>query len=293
MKQVHKKRFIILSFVLLCICMWCGILLYQSKYSLSCSNYQISSSKLTSELRIVQLSDLHNSRFGEANEKLLSEVVSQSPDLILLTGDMLNMDKVNSTIAMNLVEALCEIAPVYMSLGNHELAYQQNFDIDVTELFESAGAVVLDGAYEDIEINGQKIRIGGFSGYGLPTKYLKTNEADPKECAFLSDFQNTDSYTVLMAHMPVCWTWNEGVDEWGIDCVFSGHAHGGQIILPGIGGVYAPDMGFFPGKLEGLFYSKDNSKVMILSRGLGTGSKVPRFNNVPEVVVVELVCGEE
>lgn len=283
----HKWAFVIIVLLLI------GIMvernLYQSKYSLNYSSYQISSDKINTPVRILQLTDLHNNEFGENNQELIDRVASQSPDLILITGDLLNSDESRTDIATNLISSLCDIASIYISLGNHEVEYQQQFGTDIIRLYEDAGAVVLDRQYQDFEVNGQKLRLGGIYGYCLPAKYLETNEADPEECAFLSDFQNTDLYTILMCHMPVCWILNDGLDEWDVDCVLAGHVHGGQVVLPLIGGVYAPDMGWFPGKLQGLYSSTDGSSTMVLSTGLGNTESVPRFNNVPEVVTVDIL----
>lgn len=266
-----------------------GKMFYQSNHSLNCIYYRIQTDKKFKSIRILQLTDLHNSIFEEKNQELVDLMVKQSPDLILITGDLLNSNELNTDIATDLISDLSKIAPVYVSLGNHEVEYQQNYGTDIVQLYADAGAVVLDRQYQDLEVNGQKIRLGGIYGYCLPEKYLETNEADPEECAFLSDFQNTDLYTILMCHMPVCWLLNDGLDEWDVDCIFSGHVHGGQVILPLIGGVYAPDMGWFPGRLQGLYSSSDGSSTMVLSTGLGNTESVPRFNNIPEVVTVDIL----
>lgn len=115
----------------------------QSKHSLSYSSYQIPSDKIDTPIRILQLTDLHNSEFGEDNQELIDRIASQSPDLILLTGDLLNSGEPVTEIATNLISSLCEIAPVYLSLGNHEIEYQDNFGTDVTQLYQAAGAIVL------------------------------------------------------------------------------------------------------------------------------------------------------
>ena len=250
---------------------------------------EISSDKITNRIRIVQLSDNHNSIFGKDNQQLIEKVKAQDPDLILMTGDLINSNEVNTNIATNLISALRDIAPVYVSLGNHEVEYRENYGMSIFELYKKAGAVVLDKQYEDIMINGQSIRLGGIYGYCLPAKYLETKEADPEECAFLTDFQNTEYYTILMCHIPGCWLINDGLNEWNIDSVFAGHNHGGQIRIPYIGGLWAPDQGWFPGRESGLYYSSDNHKVLVLSRGLGSNERIPRFNNIPEIVVIDLV----
>ena len=280
-----RKKYVIT--ILGIIFMVCMIEVCISKYRLSVVTYTNFSKNLTS-LRILQLTDLHNSEFGEGNARLVSAVRDQSPDLILLTGDLLNSDEQRTDLATDLIAKLCDIAPVYFSNGNHEIEYEERYGVDIDELYREAGAVVLEKEYQDITEKNQKIRLGGIYGYCLPGKYLETGEADPEETAFLEEFQDTDLPKILMCHMPVCWMINGSLDDWDVDYVFAGHVHGGEVILPFIGGLYGPDLGWFPGKLEGLYSSENGEKTLVLSRGLGTNESIPRFNNIPEVMVVDI-----
>lgn len=290
LKKIKKRHLIIVIIIFLVIIFIIVEILY-SKFALGVTNYTISNTKLSDNIRILQLSDLHNSTFGDDNQRLIEAVKSQSPDIILLTGDILNSNNRDLSIATDLIKKISSIAPVYCSYGNHEQEYEENYQEDISSQYEEAGATMLEKEYVDILVKGQKVRIGGIGGYCLPEKY--GSESDQEECDFLKRFQDTDAYTILMCHMPVCWIRNDGINEWNVDCVFSGHVHGGEVILPIIGGVYAPDMGFFPGRLQGLYYSEDYTKVLVLSRGLGTKEMVPRFNNVPEIVVADILPEQE
>lgn len=285
--HLYKGK-ILTIFIIILIMVFLGEIII-SKYGLTVTKYETVSDRVSTPLRIVQITDLHNSEFGVDNKRLVQIINKQMPDLILITGDLLNSDSTVTDIATNLLWRLCEIAPVYVSLGNHEIEYEEKYAVDIKTLYESAGVTVLDKQYEDIAVNDQKIRLGGIYGYCVPDRYLKTGEANLEECNFLKDFQNTNYYSVLMCHMPVCWIENNGIDEWDIDLILAGHAHGGQIRIPFIGGLWAPDQGWFPGQERGLYYSSDNSKVMVLSRGLGSRELIPRFNNIPEIVVVDVM----
>ena len=285
----RRRRLIIALIIIILLAGLITAGLLTSKYSLTTVNYAIERKELTESIRIVQLADLHNSQFGENNSRLVELVAEQNPDLILIVGDLLNQDDENSDIAVGLIKELAKIAPLYVSYGNHEAGYERRYNADLRSLYTEAGATVLEYDWMDIEVKGQDIRLGGLYGYCLPAYLLKTGEARVNETEFLFDFLETDNMTVLMCHMPVCWIRNESLDEWDVDIVLSGHAHGGQIRIPFVGGLWAPDQGWWPGEDAGLYWSKDGEKVMVLTRGLGSNEKIPRFNNIPEVTVVDLV----
>ena len=286
-----KKRYVFLI-AFLCIALFTAGSLYASKHFLQCSYYTIKNEKIEHSFRLVQLSDLHNSMFGEHNEKLIKKILEQDPDIILITGDLINETEEDLSVALELISSLSKEKPVYISLGNHEIGYEKRYGVDITVLYENAGAKVLNFSYIDIEINGQKIRLGGIYGYCLAEKYLSTGEAKEEEVRFLKEFQDTPLYTILMCHIPVTWIINDSLNQWGCDLILCGHSHGGQIRIPFIGGMYAPDQGYFCGKEAGLYYSDDQSKVMVLSRGLGSNEKVPRMNNIPEIIVIEFMKEE-
>lgn len=265
-----------------------GASVLASKYMLSTTDIEIESFKIKEDIKIVQLTDLHNSVFGESNKRLITLVNKQHPDLIVMTGDLVNAKDSRTDIAVNLIRELKEIAPVYVSMGNHEYEHDARFRVSTKQLFEDAGAVVMEKEYLDLTVKNQDIRLGGIYGYCLPAKYLRTGEAIKEECDFLSEFEDTDRYKILMCHMPVCWIINQGLDEWNIDCVVSGHVHGGEVIIPFVGGLYGPDFGWFYGRLQGLYSSDDGRKHLILSRGLGSAKSVPRVNNIPEVMNITI-----
>ena len=167
-----------------------GISLWRSKYALEVTRASFPWPG-TEPVRIVQLTDLHNSVFGKDNEKLVQTVAGEDPDLIFITGDLVDQNSASSEIAVLLVRKLAAIAPVYISYGNHEAGFDRRYGADLAAEYEAAGAEVLDFAWQEITVRGEKIRLGGIFGYCLPEKYLRTNEADERECAFLKEFQDT------------------------------------------------------------------------------------------------------
>ena len=279
MMRKGKKR---IFTILLCILLIASINLLASWKLLSVSCYEYLNNKLQHEITIVQLSDLHNAQFGKDNCRLLEKIEQESPDMILMTGDMLNSYEESTDIVMNLVRNASRIAPVYYSMGNHEIEYMENFESNtLKKQLEEAGAVVLDGEYIDTELAGQQIRIGGIYGYVLDHEW-----EDGSEQRFMEDFQDTDRFKILLSHIPEGLLLWKSMEYWDVDLVFSGHVHGGQMRLPFVGGLYDPEEGFFPTYTKGMFQCGNGT--MILSAGLGTSGGIPRINNLPDLVVCKV-----
>lgn len=282
MKKIVKILFIIIAILFLA----CLTSIWLSYNWLTVSNFTVTSNKISEPFRIVLISDLHDHQFGKNNEKLAEKIREQSPDLIIIDGDMINADSENADTAVEVVRALKEIAPVYYSYGNHEYAYMEAGHTDLQAELEEAGAVVLNYQNMDIEIKGNPIRLGGLYEFGFETG-MQSEEENQRALSYLEKYVDTDRYLIMCAHRPDSFDPWDTADDWGIDLVLSGHLHGGQVIIPGIGGLYSQLEGFFPQYDYGQYKLGDSD--MIITRGLGSNPKIlPRFNNLPEIAVVDV-----
>lgn len=259
-------------------------LILSQKY-ISVTRYEYKNPRITGNFKVVHLTDLHNYQFGIKNHRLVEKVREENPDLIFLTGDMLNEDETRTGICINLVEQLVEIAPVYASLGNHEIGYMnREGNNNLISEIEQTGAVVLNAQYIDTEVNGVPVRIGGVYGYVLAPDQAKGDDQE-----FMEEFQDTDRFKILLSHIPEGLLLWKSMEYWNVDLVFSGHVHGGQVRLPFIGGLYDPEEGYFPTYTKGMF--ECGNGTMILSAGLGSSRGRLRINNFPEMVVCEIRNG--
>ena len=270
MKKIIKILVIILFILILA----CLASIWVSYNWLTVTHFTVRSSKISEPFRIVLVSDLHEHQFGRDNEKLAVKIREQSPDLIVIDGDMINSDSENADTAVELVRALKETAPVYYSFGNHEYSYMEAGHEDLTEELEAAGAVVLN--YQSIDLY----------EYGFETG-MQSEEENERAVPYLEEYADTDRYLIMCAHRPESFYPWDMADQWGIDLVLSGHLHGGQVIIPGVGGLYNSLDGFFPKFDYGQYKLGDSD--MVITRGLGSNPKMlPRFNNPPEIAVVEV-----
>ncbi|WP_088007147.1 metallophosphoesterase [Indiicoccus explosivorum] len=252
---------------------------------LEVSSYSISSPDIPKTFdgaRVVQISDLHNTVFGKNHSALLNKTKFIDPDVILITGDIVDSSRYDLNVMISLTESLLEIAPVYFVTGNQE--FLKGRAEKTISAIKASGVIVLENEMVEWKREGEKIYIAGIHDplverSTLVKKYVKKA---------LADIQFTEKFTLLLAHRPelvVVYAETEA------DIVFSGHAHGGQIRIPKIGGIFAPGQGFFPELTEGVH--EFGNTLLVISRGLGNSSFPLRINNRPEIVVVILEHGKQ
>ena len=243
--------------------------------------YQETSTKVSGNIRIAVLSDIHNREFGDNNEVLISDLRALKPDLVLFLGDMVTRDEDDYQPMVNLVSALSEIAPCYGVLGNHESEriYYGN-DRDLPEKFKNAGLKLLRNSLEKIQIGMDSVQLigvegtaHGFEEYG-GREFMDKADLDPS------------SFCILMTHIPILF--ETQLSGYSFDLGIAGHVHGGIVILPFFGALYSDEEGFFPRFSAGK-YILDHQQTLIISAGLGDSKSFPpRINNTPELVVIDI-----
>ena len=287
MKNKNKQLISILLLTLVSVMIIVGISAYRGITELVVTKYRIVSD-VSEPLRIVQLTDLHSVVYGGDNSELATLVAEQEPDLIFLTGDMLSGSDNGPEVVCALIPQLTSIAPVYYGYGNHEIQWENRTGKLLEPMLTEAGATVVNCSYVDVTLKGQALRIGGYYGYWRqPHMFRVTPEQKEAEFAFFEAYEDTDRLKLLLCHIPTTWLDWGYIDKFPVDVVFSGHYHGGQIRIPGIGGLYAPYVGWFPEYTRGLYEGKYASCV--LSAGVDTENWLPRINNLPEIVVLDMI----
>lgn len=280
MKTIKKNKKQILLFLLLILIIW----LYWGNISIQTTYVQIKSEKIHSNLdgfTIIQISDLHNKKFGSHQHRLLKAVEKTSPDLIVITGDLIDSSHTDVNIAMEFIFGAVKLAPTYYVSGNHE-AWSNEYE-NLKQQMVLAGVIILSDEETTITYNGASFRLVGLEDPDFAANNFYYDSKDVIDTKLKTMPNKNEEYTILLSHRP------ELLDVYAkhnIDLVFSGHAHGGQFRLPFIGGIIAPNQGFFPKYTKGV-YEKLETK-MIVSRGLGNSIIPLRINNRPELVIVTL-----
>jgi uncharacterized protein len=232
--------------------------------------------------KMVQLSDLHSKSFGKNQQNLVQKVRQVEPNLIVFTGDLVDSKKYDEDASLVLMEELVQIAPVYYVTGNHEW-WSGKFESLEGKLTD-IGVKVMRNTAEEITHDGSNIQLVGIDDPAKATEsYSERSLAEEALKHSLASVTESDSFTVLLAHRPELFSL---YSQYKIDLVFSGHAHGGQVRLPIIGGLIAPNQGLFPDYTAGK-YTHDRT-TMIVNRGLGNSIIPLRILNRPEIILVTL-----
>lgn len=245
--------------------------------------YTVASPKLTAEVRLAVVTDFHSS---DNADDVVAMVASCAPDAVLMVGDMFDDDTQNRPTerTLSLMRQLSAQYPCYYVSGNHE-AWTGEMDA-LYQQTEEAGVTVLRMSSGVLTVRGQRIALCGIPD---PYEMVLSGAPDTEEQLrqALEDVDSAD-FAVLLAHRPELLA---KYAQFPLDLVVSGHAHGGQVRIPGVlNGLYAPNQGWFP-KLAGGAYTQDGT-TLIVSRGLAVRTRLPRIFNRPEVVLVRCVPAE-
>lgn len=275
MKRKVVFFIILLIFIVIVWLIW-------SNKTVKTTDITVSSNNLPTEFndyKIAHISDLHNAEFGENNSKIIDILKNQNPDIIAVTGDLVDSNHTNIDIAVSFMKQAVKIAPCFYVTGNHEAWTEQYNELE-SKLIE-CGVNVLHDTYFDLEKNGAKIKLVGIDDPSFTKGYELTEESIIE--TKLKEFNLEDSYTILLSHRP---EYFKTYVNSNIDLVLTGHAHGGQFRLPFIGGLVAPNQGLFPKYDSGLF--TENNTNMVVNRGIGNSIIPVRINNRPEVIIINL-----
>ncbi len=255
-----------------------------SDKSIVTSHIEYKNSKIPSEFddfKITHVSDLHNTYFGKNHKNLLSKIKSTTPDIIVITGDIIDRRRYNPKVAIEFLQKAVEIAPTYYVTGNHE-AWSHKFDKLEPQIIERKVKLLNNGKVS-IQKGIKTLEIVGLSDPG----FLTCGHRQPTDTsvmrAYLETLQDNNNFKVMLSHRPELF---EIYAKYNIDLTLTGHAHGGQVRLPFIGGLYSPSQGVFPKYTKGEY--KIGNSSMIVSRGLGNSRMPIRLFNRPEIVSITL-----
>lgn len=271
-------------YILIIIALMLVLFVYKQNNDIKVNNISYTNNRIPESFdnyNIIQISDLHNKQFGKGHFKILKKIEMLEPNIILITGDIIDRRRYNLDVALEFVKGAKKIAPVYYVPGNHE-AWSFKY-LEISEALTAAGVTVLNNQQVEISKNNQVINIMGLMDAAFDTdeNYDYLNLEKFKEN--LAKFSFPKNFSVLLSHRPEIFNLYVNSE---IDLVFSGHAHGGQFRLPFIGSLFAPNQGFFPKYTQGMYTEKKTS--MVVSRGLGNSLIPLRLFNKPEIVKVTL-----
>lgn len=276
MKKKHRVLWVLLA-VLLSFALW----VFWTNTHFTTTRLTIQNEKLPADFagfKIAHISDLHNHDWGP---RLAERIQKEQPDIIAITGDFVDSSHTDFDISMRLIEQLKSTAPIYYVTGNHE-AWLESYP-ELAERLKAAGVHMMDDKAETLQRGGSQIGLAGIQDpdfaeqdwFGGVQQSIVTEKLEP--------LLDETLYNIVLCHRPELL---EGYAQAQADLVLTGHAHGGQVRIPFVGGLIAPNQGLFPKYTEGVHHQ--GSTDMVVSRGLGNSIIPVRINNTPELVMLTL-----
>lgn len=267
-----------------------GAGIYYGNNHIEVSRYDISSSKIPKAFngyKILQLSDLHSKSFGKDNGRLIEAIDKENPNIIVMTGDMINSFEEEFHTFLNLAEKLKKYK-VYFVEGNNETKLSKAKYIKLMKDMEAKGIEIINNSKLKIERAGSNISLYGvwceLCYYKeIKSEYRKDTYFQKKNIEKALGYLDRKEFNILLAHNPLYF---DTYAKWGADLTLAGHIHGGLVRIPGVGGLLSPERRFFPKYSYGLYEIKGSK--LIVNRGLGGKPLLPRVFNQPEISVIIL-----
>lgn len=283
MMLAKRKNKTIKITILIFLIIFCIFAVWRGNVTVGVTYFKIDSESIPaafSGYRIAQVSDLHNAELGKNNSRVIRLLRQEEPDIIVITGDLVDSNHPDIDIAAEFAARAIKIAPCYYVTGNHEAWLGKQYE-ELEERLKDMGVTVLHDESVELTENGAVIRLVGLDDPDFAPADVLTGERLDK---IKREYLNPEGeFTILLSHRPELFEEYVSAD---MDLVFCGHAHGGQFRIPFVGGLIAPNQGLFPEYDAGM-YRKEKT-VMLVSRGIGNSIIPVRINNRPEVIIAEL-----
>lgn len=251
------------------------------------TEYSLRSDRVEHGFRIALLADLHEHEYGENNCELVRAIRGYQPDLIIMAGDMVNADDTDVSVLLELCEQLSSAAPICFVLGNHEgtLMFESGeSNVPLDQYLSERGVDIFYSGSRSIELNGDEVTLGAFAYSEEDQKRM--DEAERRELdTQRKAFEESDGFRIAISHYPT--VYYKTLYDVDADLAVAGHFHGGVVRLPYLEGLYGSKAGLFP-KYSGGKYHLDKA-TLIVSRGLGDHGGIPRINNKPELVMIDIL----
>ena len=257
--------------------------LYFEDTSLKVSNYDVKSNLLPNGFhgyKIAHISDFHNTKSNRLKKQILKSLEEQKPNILVITGDFIDSRRTDMNVSLEFIQKIKDI-PIYYVAGNHESRIK-DYNVFKEKLL-NLGVIVLENTKIKLMNNGQSIHLIGLQDPSFETGENNHNKMIKVVDNYLKMLATKDNFEVLLIHRPELF---EIYTQNNVDLVFSGHAHGGQIVIPFVGPILAPNQGFFPKLTSGVHTEKNTN--LVISRGIGNSLCPIRINNNPELIYVTL-----